>query len=89
MYISFVCREDLTQQCLIFIQNVPLQSRSTHAQVSKCCPHINKDKYHLKLSRGDVVAWWVRHWASMSWVVVSIAAQVRLHSNTLRQGMNP
>ncbi len=35
------------------------------------------------------MAWWVRHWTSTQDVVGLIPAQVRLHSNTLNQGMNP
>ncbi len=37
----------------------------------------------------DVVAWWLRRRTSMLEVGNSIPAQVRPHSNTLRQGMNP
>ena len=39
--------------------------------------------------KGDVVAWWLRRLTSMPEVGGSIPAQIRLHSNTLRQGMNP
>ncbi len=38
---------------------------------------------------GGILAWWARRWISMPEVVGSIPAQMRLHSNTLRQGMNP
>ena len=40
-------------------------------------------------SVGDVMAWRVRHWTSMPEAVRSSPTQVRLHSNTLRLGMNP
>ena len=37
----------------------------------------------------DVVAWWLRRRTFMPELVGSIPAQVRPHSNTLRQCMNP
>ncbi len=36
-----------------------------------------------------VVSWWVHHWTFMPEVMSSIPAHVRLHSDTLRQRMNP
>ena len=40
-------------------------------------------------SRGDMVAQWLGRRTSMPEVVGSNPASVRLHSNTLKQGMNP